>query len=64
MPPTPLQVDDMGKAEEAMLLSAFVGASENGFVVSRNWDGQAAPEGPEATWKCTVAGGLGGLSWL
>ncbi|KAF7972016.1 hypothetical protein HWV62_19221 [Athelia sp. TMB] len=64
MPPTPLQVDDMGKAEEAMLLSAFVGASENGFVVSRNWDGQAAPEGLEAAWKCTVAGGLGGLSWL
>lgn len=69
MPPTPSAPDEGVGAEEVgtILRDVFLGASENGFVVSRSWDAHAG-EGEQETdsevvWKCTVAGGVGGLEW-
>ena len=47
------------QAAETMhtLPNTFLASSENGFVMSRSGDEA------EASWTCTVPGGLGSLQW-
>ena len=55
-------IDARGSSEQTaealhMLPNTFLASSENGFVMSRSG------ADTEATWTCTVPGGLGSLQW-
>jgi len=54
----PLEIHGSGDDAIRLLPDTFLASSENGFSLSRSWDGVS-----ESAWRCTVTGGLASLEW-